>query len=657
MNSTPDTNSSTTRGGSTVSEEVNYASLGLKVGLEIHQQLDTKHKLFCRCPTSLAEDEVPRETVERFLRIAKSEVGEVDPAAMYEMRKGRKIIYEVPEGHACMVELDEEPPHELNEEALIISLALAKALNADVVDEVHVMRKIVIDGSNTTGFQRTAVVAFGGWINDEEGRVRIQTICVEEDAARKVGERSGYVKYNLDRLGIPLIEVSTAPDIRTPEQAARVAFKIGLLMRLTGKVKRGLGTIRQDLNVSIEGGAKTEVKGVGKLELIPEVVRYEALRQVRLLQIKDELLSRGVKEDRLIGEIVDVTGVLEGSGSRFIAKALRRGERAYAVLLKGFRGVLGVELQPGRRFGTELSDYAKAWGGVKGIIHSDELPAYGIDEGAVIGIYDALGGDPNSDAFVFVLATREKAERALKAVIERAKQALRGVPRETRGANPDGTTRYLRPQPGAARMYPETDVPPVRITEEILKKAEEMKPPAPEEMLKTLRERHGLSDELAKELLRSPALQTYLDLIDEVRGISPQLVASTLLVHLKGLKSEGVNPDTIPYEVIKEVLAAVASRRIAKEAIPEILLRYGKSGGKVSVEGIIKGFENLSINDLDALIDEVLEREKELVKAKGERAFSLIMGRVMSRVRGKVDGKVVAERVRSRLKDFLQGNL
>ncbi|MCD6323827.1 MAG: Glu-tRNA(Gln) amidotransferase subunit GatE [Desulfurococcales archaeon] len=647
-------NLTSTRGGSTVSDELDYSALGLKVGLEIHQQLDTKHKLFCGCPTSLASDDVPRKTVERYLRVAKSEVGEIDPAALYEMRKGRKIIYEVPEGHACMVELDEEPPHELNRDALTITLAVAEALHSKPVDEVYVMRKIVIDGSNTTGFQRTAVVAFGGWVEDEEGKVGIQTICLEEDAARKVEEGKGYIKYNLDRLGIPLIEISTAPDIRSPEQAARVALKIGLLMRLTGRVKRGLGTIRQDLNVSIKGGVKTEVKGVSKLDLIPKVVKYEAMRQLNLLKIKEELLARGVKERDVYDQPIEITEILSGSGSKLVSKALKRGEKAYAILLKGFKGVLGKEVQPGRRFGTELSDYAKAWGGVKGIIHSDELPGYGIGEDVVARIYEVLGGDPGRDAFVFVLGNPDKAFRALKAVGGRAKHALQGIPKETRGANPDGTTRYLRPQPGAARMYPETDVPPVRITEDMLREAAAIKPPTPEEMLAILTERHGLSRELAEGLLRDPALQTYLDLVEEVEGVPPQLVASTLLVHLKGLKSEGVDPSAITYEVLKEVLRAVAQGKIAKEAIPEILLKYGKLGGKTPIKEIIDEFGGVKVEDLDSLIEGVLSENEEVVKAKGERAFSLVMGKVMGKVRGRVDGKLVAERVREKLKDFLR---
>ena len=634
--------------------EINYKELGLKVGLEIHQQLDTEHKLFCNCRTDLADPDTPRDEVIRYLRATKSEIGEIDPAALYEMRKGRRIIYEVPYGHACLVELDEEPPHELNREALVIAIALAKALNAKILDEIYVMRKTVIDGSNTTGFQRTAIIAVGGYVDDEEGRVGIQTICLEEDAARKVEEGRGYVKYCLDRLGIPLIEISTSPDIHSPEQALRVAHRIGLILRLSGKVKRGLGTIRQDLNVSIKDGVKTEIKGVSKLELIPKVIEYEVVRQLNLLRIRDELKNRGIKEEDIESPVYDITEVLAKSSSRLIQKTLRKGLRAYAIVLKGFAGILGREVQPGRRFGTELADYARAWGGVTGLIHSDELPGYGIDENIVNEVFNYLRARKGIDAFVFVLADRERAERALRAVIDRAKYALVGIPKETRAANPDGTTRYMRPQPGAARMYPETDVPPVRITEDILKEAEKYVPKTPEEVLKELVDVHGLSEELAKELIKDPLLHTYLELYHNLREKVPaKLIASTLMIHLKYLKSEGLNIELVTPEVLKEVLLAVSNNEIAKEAIPEVLKEYIIKYPKLSIKEIINQHKALSKEDLERIVKNIVNMNTTFIKEKGERAFGKIMGLVMKEVRGKIDGRIVAEVVRKYIREIL----
>jgi glutamyl-tRNA(Gln) amidotransferase subunit E len=628
--------------------EIDYKSVGLKVGLEIHQQLDSKSKLFCGCPTRLAPEGSRYYEVARCLWLTKSELGELDPAAAYEVSKGRMIIYKVPEGHACLVELDEEPPHDVNREALVIALAIAKALNAQPVDEVYFMRKIVVDGSNTSGFQRTAIIALGGYVEDEEGVVRIQTIALEEDAARKVDEGPGYVVYNLDRLGIPLIEISTAPDIASPDQALRVAYKIGLTMRLSGRVKRGIGTIRQDLNVSIVGGERIEIKGVDKLELIPKVIKYEVMRQISLLKIRDELHRRGLRSEDVPDKFLDVTDVLRSSKSRIVRASIEKGMRVYVLPLPGFKGVLAIEVSPGRRFGTELSDYAKAWGGVGGIIHSDELPAYGISESEVLGIYDHLGLDKDRDAFILIISDLEKAERAFKAVVERLRYAFIGVPRETRGANPDGTTRYLRPQPGAARMYPETDIRPVRIDESILQEVERLRIPRPEEVLKILIEDHGLSHDLASQLMRDPSFHLYLDLVEELRGVtSPQIIASTLVVTIKSLKREGIDVDRVDYAALSKVLEAVGMSRIAKEAIPDIIKAIAL-GSKV--DDVLNSFKTLSIEELEKIVDEVISSNIDAIRARGpDKSVSLVMGKVMSLVRGKVDGALVSAVVRKKL--------
>lgn len=633
---------------------IDYSSIGLRVGIEIHQQLATKEKLFCSCPAELASDETPKREVRRFLKVAKSEVGEVDPAAQYEIMKGRNIIYEVPENHACLVELDEEPPHDLNREAVLITLAIAKALNSTPVDEIEVMRKIVVDGSNTTGFQRTAIVAVGGYLVDDDGLIRIQTICLEEDAARKVDEGRGYVKYNLDRLGIPLIEIATGPDIRSPEQAMRVAFKLGLLLRLSGKVKRGIGTIRQDLNISIKGGVKTEVKGVGRLELIPKVVEYEVSRQLRLLEIRDELIKRGVKESDLPYLMVDATDIFLSSKSRLVSSSLSKGLRIYAAPLKGFGGLLKIELMPGRRFGTELSDYAKAWGGVGGIIHSDELPSYGISEEEREAVFRLLSLDRERDAYVLVISDAESAERALKAVVDRARHALIGIPKETRAANPDGTTRYMRPQPGAMRMYPETDIRPIPVTQELLEEAERLKPPTPEDLLTRLVREHKLAKTLAEQLIRDPLIHTYLNLVEELGDkVQPHVIATTLMIHLKGLKSEGLDVSLIDEQTLKTVLEKVGENILSKDAVPEILKEYSLKKGEVSLEELIKKYTGIGVGELEKLIDEVIETLRETLLTKKEKAFNIVMGEVMKKVRGRIDGKVVAETVRKKLKEAL----
>ncbi len=636
--------------------KIDYSSIGLKAGLEIHIQLDTRHKLFCKCPTKLVE-EGEIDVFERELRPARSELGEVDVAAMLEWKKGRIYEYHAPRESTCLVEADEEPPHEMNREALSIAIAVAKALNSTVVDEVHVMRKIVIDGSNTTGFQRTAIIALGGYLEDEGGRIGIQTICLEEDAARKIGEEKDRVKYKLDRLGIPLIEIATAPDIHSPEQAQRVAFKIGQLVRLTGKAKRGLGTIRQDLNVSIKGGEKIEIKGVQHLYLISKVVEYEALRQLRLLEIRDELKRRGLKEQDISDKIYDVTHLFKNTRSKIIKRVLNRKDSGvYAIKLPLFKGLIGKEVQPGRRFGTELADYARVWGGVGGLFHTDELPGYGISQEEVEALYRELNADPEKDAIVIIADKRDKAYKALQAVIERARYALKGVPPETRAANPDGTTRYMRPRPGAARMYPETDIPPIEVDENLLREAEKYVPEPFDVKYRRFIEDYKLSPELAKAILNNIRLDLFEKLVVKYRGkLSPTLIASTIETTIKGLRKDGVPIENISDEHIEETLDLVANGIVAKEAIPAILSRLAKDPSRHAKDVAEElGLTKIPEEELEKIVDKIIHDLREKVLERRERAFGLVMGRVMSLVRGRVDGKIVAGIVKNKLKEFLE---
>ncbi|MCS7102521.1 MAG: Glu-tRNA(Gln) amidotransferase subunit GatE, partial [Candidatus Korarchaeum sp.] len=439
-----------------------YRAIGLKVGLEVHQRLDS-HKLFCNCP-SILRDEEPHQWIKRNLSVSYSELGLIDPAAKFESLRKRDFLYGIYYDTTCEVEADESPPFPLNEEALEIAIEIALMLKMKPVDEVHVMRKIVVDGSNTTGFQRTALVALrgeGSYIDTSRGKVGLETLCLEEESAFIVESTSEFAKYKLDRLGIPLVEIATSPDIWHPEQAMETALRIGRVLRATGRVQRGIGTIRQDINISIEGGARQEIKGIQELELIPEIVRREVVRQQSLLRIRDELRCRGVCENHFTDPIEDITDIFSIKKSQIIERAISKGDRVFGMRVRGMRGLLGREVQPNRRFGTELADYAKVFGGVKGIIHGDELPSYGISEEDVKRIKERLSCQ-DDDSFVLVFGQKAASLLALESVRSRLKVAVKGVPNETRRALPDGNTSFMRPMPGSARMYPETDVLPVK---------------------------------------------------------------------------------------------------------------------------------------------------------------------------------------------------
>ena len=298
-----------------------YSKIGFKSGLEIHQQLNSKEKLFCSCQPELFKED-PQYTFLRKLRPAQSELGKVDDAALFEFQKEKQILYETNNDTACLVEMDEEPPHDLNSEAVEITLLTSLMMNMKPVDEVHVMRKMVIDGSNTTGFQRTCVVALNGAIDVKGKSVEISQVSLEEDAARKMGTEGQLIRYRIDRLGIPLIEITTAPVLYTPQEAQDAAATIGRILRATRRVRRGLGTIRQDVNVSIRDGALIEIKGVQELDLVSQVIENEVQRQLSLLELKEELKNRGVTESDLTEDFVDVTNVFMNSKSKVLALSL-----------------------------------------------------------------------------------------------------------------------------------------------------------------------------------------------------------------------------------------------------------------------------------------------------------------------------------------------
>ncbi len=624
--------------------ELDYKSLGLKVGLEIHQQIDTRTKLFCACPTE-SEEKVHGE-IRRYLRPSLSETGEVDVAALTEWRKGKRYVYLLPDNY-CMVETDEEPPHPINEDAVKLALAFALAVGAMPVDEVYVMRKIVIDGSNTSGFQRTAIIAMGGQIEDKDGAVRLETITVEEDAARKIEDRDNETVFNLDRLGVPLIEISTAPDIHSPEQAMRVAQTIGQILRMTGKVKRGLGTIRQDLNVSIAGGEKTEIKGVQELELIPKIVAEEARRQYELLRIRDELKRRGLTPEAVKEEFkpTDLTEAFKATGSKLIRKELEKGSKVLGAKVVGFRGIFGWEVMTKRRFGTEVSDYVKVHAGLGGLFHSDELPNYGITAEEVENVKRTLGVESN-DAFVLVVGPEDKARKALDVILERVVQAFQGVPKETRAALEDGTTRYMRPRPGAARMYPETDIPPFRITERVLEEAKKLVPESPEQKLKKYLS-WGLSDELAKAMLRNPKFDFFESLVTKYPNVPPSLIANVFENYVKYAKSKGGNVEKLSDADIEEIIRSVSEGKILKDAVQDVILLYTTTNKPLTE--VLKSFSAITDDELRQIVKSAIEELGEQVKADKKKAFNAVMGKVMGRVRGRAEGKKVAEIINEEL--------
>lgn len=610
---------------------MDYKRIGFKAGLEIHQQLDT-HKLFCHCQSVITED--IDYSFERLLRPTQSELGDVDRAALEEAKKKRRFLYTASDESTCLVEADEEPPHNANDEAIDLCLTMASLMNATVVDEIHFMRKIVIDGSNTSGFQRTALIATEGHIDD----VSIQTIALEEDAARKIEERGKLVNYGLDRLGIPLIEIATGADITTPQHAREVAERIGLLLRATGKVKRGLGTIRQDINISVYGGVRVEIKGVQSLSSIAKVAEKETKRQLGLIALADTLKQRGGPEDLTSVSIKDVTSLFKQFDSTIIAKLLKEG-CAKACVLPGFQGLLK---QPDTRLGKECAVYAAMASGIGGIIHSDELPGYGITPQQVCRIHETLQTQEH-DAFVVALGTKSVVEKALEAVNERAQHAYRGVVEEVRRALPDDSTEYMRPLPGAARMYPETDVQPVRITTKRLIAIQKHLPERPEEKHQRFMNTYQLNDEQTKQLLASGYEEDFERLVTTFPR-QKNTIIRTYLNTFAELEKEHVASDHLTEHHLVDVFIGLSEGRYAKEAIPAILTYLATHPHQTITDAIAGcGLHETGVEDVETLVRKVISQRKEFIKEKGMHAVGPLMGIVMKELRGKVDGKTISD--------------
>jgi glutamyl-tRNA(Gln) amidotransferase subunit E len=616
--------------------EHDYDNLGLVAGLEIHQQLDTETKLFCDCPTALRDPGASDRQFRRYLHPTKSELGELDDAALEESRVDREFEY-LSYDTTCLVEEDDEPPRRVDDEAMATTLEIATLLEMDPVDEAHVMRKLVIDGSNTAGFQRTMLAATDGVIETEEGPVGIEDLMLEEESAQRVTETDEGVRYSLDRLGIPLVEIGTSPDIRSPDQAREAAEHIGMLLRSTGKVRRGLGTIRQDVNVSIAAGARVEIKGVQSLDDIDDIVRNEAHRQVELLDIADTLGERGAS----VGAPQDVSDVFADTDSGVIGGALESGGVARAVGLFGFDGVVGREILPDRRLGTEFADHAKRHG-AGGIFHTDELPAYGVTEREVETLRDAVGAGPG-DAVALVADDPETADLAIDAVTERAKTAIEGVPEETRDALDGGTTRYLRPLPGAARMYPETDVPPVVPDPSAVDPPELLT-----ERVERYTETHGLDPGLAEQVAYSERMPLFERAVET--GVDPTLAANTLESTVTELRRDDVPVGRLTDDHFEAVFGLLADGELAKEGVPDLLAALAADPDLSASEAAQQeGLGSAGRDEVREAVQRVVERNADQVSEQGMGAFSALMGECMGALRGKADGDVVSDVLREEI--------
>ncbi len=625
----------------------------LKVGLEIHQQLGSKNKLFCDC--KIIDSNEYDFTFKRNLRPTQSEMGSYDQAALFESKKIKTVKYQSSKNANCLIESDEEPPKMVNNEALEFVLTISLALNCTIEDELHVMRKIVIDGSNTTGFQRTILVGRNGFLEVEGVRVGIQSVCLEEDAARIINEdkREDENKgYSLDRLGIPLIEIALEPISDSPIFVTNVAQTVGRLLRSTKKVTRGLGSIRQDVNISTEDGPVVEVKGVQQLSQLPLVIEYERKRQDALNQIANELIKRKIDESSFIDHVTDVTQLLSKSSSKVVKKILTSDSRFTAFVLRGFKGLLSFEPYPAIRLGKELGDLVKAYG-IGGIFHSDELPNYGITPEDVESISAVLRMDKN-DAFVLIGGPTKLVNTVLFELFTRIKKAFSGVVPETRSARLDGVTVFSRPKPGSSRMYPETDIPYISIDKRKLKQLSQDTPQPWNEIIDQICKKYNINKTLAENIFDSKYFPLFEKIVSHT-SISPSFVISKLTEDLVSMEREGYDSSILSEDVLFCLFTELDNSRITKESIPLVIEKLLKNES-MDVDEIISSFGTESISEeyVDETISKIIHENATVISQKGLDSVGLLMGRCMEVLRGKIDGEKVNKKLIAKLTEYLQ---
>ena len=628
--------------------EFDINNIGLKVGLEIHQQLDTKKKLFCDC-TPIDDDEFSRKFSRR-LRAAKSELGKIDPAALFESTKSKTIIYYANPKSSCLVEEDEEPPHALDTDAKNLALLISSSLESKIFSEIHVMRKTVIDGSNTTGFQRTMLVAQGGHIEVDGKKVGVQSICLEEDAGKLIKDEENHRFFSLDRLGVPLIEIALDPVEGDPKFVKDIALTLGRLLRVTKRVMRGIGSIRQDVNISIEGGGIIEVKGVQQLDQLEKIIEFEAKRQHGLKLIADRINQTKFTEINQKEDIFDITEVMKECNSKIIKKSIEKQERIFGIRIKKLKGIFGFEPYSDIRLGKEIGQLVRFFG-IGGVFHSDELPNYGIENVDIKRVTEKLNID--DDAFLIIAGEKISVGFAIDSIINRIKLAKNGPPAETRAATQNGDTIFLRPRPGASRMYPETDIPTVKVSDKELAEARSNIPKSWEESIRELEEKYQINNQLAEQIFDSEYFGIFEKICSKKQN-SPNFVVSILCSTITNLERSGLDSSLLNDEQITNTFELLEQEKINKESIQIIFEQIMSK----KANDVLQALENASIiqlteEELDKILDNIIQNNTDKIKQEQMRALSGLMGLAMKEVRGKASGKIINQKLKEKIQGFL----
>jgi glutamyl-tRNA(Gln) amidotransferase subunit E len=623
-----------------------YQELGMISGVEIHQQLHTRRKLFCRCPAGRYSSHVDAEVL-RHMRPTLSELGEYDGTALMEFKTRKEIVYQLNSETVCTYEMDDTPPFMIDEAALDIALELTMLLRCNLVGELHIARKQYLDGSIPTGFQRTTLCGTDGYIHACGRRIGIIQLGLEEDACRQVSDVGHVRVYRTDRLGMPLIEMVTYPEMVLPGEVAEVTESLRRLARSTGKVRTGHGATRQDVNVSVEGGTRCEIKGVPSIRMIPRLVHHEAFRQRGLLDLRDELAARGHTPEAFETNTADVTSVLERTPFLPLAQAIEAGGVCSAVRLPGFAGTLGWPLQPDITFAKELSDRVRVIAcldHLPNLLHTDQLDLILTSrKWAAVRREVRAGSD---DAVILVWGSPQDVQTAAAEIEIRAREAIEGVPNETRRAHWDGTTDFERILPGADRMYPDTDLPPKEVTPERIERIQALLGDPPWEMVERIEEA-GISRQLAWALTNGAWSSVFEESV--AAAVPPSTAATVLANIVPGLARRGVDPP--PAAHLQEMLAALRDGSILLDAVPSVLRRMAR-GATWQEAAETLGMVPVGADEVEPRVETALAGvQRGALREGGEPAVREVMGQVMAVLRGKVAGS----RVRPRVEAWLGG--
>ncbi len=586
------------------------------------------------------------------MRPTLSELGEYDGTALMEFKTKKNVIYQLYDDTVCTYEMDDTPPFPLNQQALDIALEIALLLNCSIVDEIHISRKQYLDGSIPTGFQRTGIIGIEGWVPYHNRKIRIIQLGLEEDACREISDQGHTIVFKTDRLSIPLVEVVTYPDIRTPDEAREVAEAIGRLLRSTGKVRRGLGSVRQDVNVSIEGGTRVELKGIPKLQYISKAVANEARRQKALLDIRADLRMRGITEATFRSDFKDVTSVFNNTKCNHLGEVIENNGKIYGIVLRVIAGILDKTTQPGKTFGDEIAGRVRVIACLDimpNIVYTNHFKAFGLTLEEIEKL-EELFDTKSTDTIVLVWGDEADVKTAIEEIKIRVIDATKGVPSETRQVFPDGINDFERILPGPNRMYPDTDSPPTPITEERL---ELIKKTIPE--LIWNREKRLVKLGIPRVLVKSLAISQYLNVFNKIiknLDMSPTLVAVTLEEKLKSLRRKGKNVDSISDEKIYQLFQMLGENKFNKESIQIVLEFLADNPGKFVEEAITElDLKPISMEELQNEIDKVIGQYSNPNNIN--RSIKIIIGEVMKVARNRIDGKLVRDMVITKLENSI----